>query len=221
MITESERPPSKINGKVNPAYRKWYRTIKNPRQYCLTPHMQEASRRYYLSHKKKSSKPCDCGCGGTVDREGARFIRGHCMRLESIRAKHHDKVFKNSQDPRYQKKMSESLLKLREKHPNALVWRLKSPDNKTYTFKNLRLFVRENSHLFHPDDIVIKPGQKYGRAVFGLHSISPRAKKPNGSWKGWRIDSQQERLFHEGKTLLEDITPPRASSSTTRETPPH
>ena len=107
-------------------------------------------------------------------------------------------------------------------HQNERIWRLRSPHNVTYTFKNVNLFVKTHAHLFHSDDLIEKTtpsGVKYCSATRGLASISPRAKKPNGSWKGWRIDSQQERLFHEGKTLLEDITP-RASSNTTRETPP-
>jgi len=212
MTTESDRPPRYVNGKSNPLYVKWYRAKNHSKK-------QDYAKRYYLLHKKKSSMPCECGCGKKVDCEGARFIRGHCMRLDSIKEKHKGKIDTTIHSPHYKGRMSETLLKKRENHQCALVWRIKSPDNQIYTFRNLMLFVRENGHLFDPNDAVAKLGQRCCNAVSGICSISPRAKRPKGSWKGWRIDSQQERLFHEGKTLLEDITPP-VSSNTTRETPP-
>jgi len=114
------------------------------------------------------------------------------------------------------KKVSIAHRALGEDHGMAKPWRLRSPRNVVYEFRNLIHFVRENGHLFDAEDVAWrrKPGNRTHtcRAVGGLNSISPRLKKPNGSWKGWRIDSQQERLFYEGLSLLEDITPASSNS---------
>lgn len=111
------------------------------------------------------------------------------------------------------KKVSASHRALGQQHHMAKPWRLRSPQNVTYEFKNLADFVRKNPHLFYPEDVIWRYtpwNHSYTcKAVGGLNSISPRLKKPNGSWKGWRIDSQQERIFHEGKTLMEDINTQR------------
>ena len=119
------------------------------------------------------------------------------------------------------KKVSNSHRAQGDHHFMAKPWRLLSPQNVTYEFRNLLHFIRENEHLFNPEDVVWvlhTNGSSRCNASTGLGSISPRLKNPNGSWKGWRIDSQQERVFHEGKTLLEDITLPQDSSNTIQET---
>jgi hypothetical protein len=71
----------------------------------------------------------------------------------------------------------------------AKYFSLRSPVNIVYSFKNLTHFVRENPHLFNPDDVIWthKPPQTSPRcnAMCGLASLSPRKKHPAGSWKGW------------------------------------
>jgi len=79
------------------------------------------------------------------------------------------------------------------------IWRLVSPSNKVYSFKNLMHFIRENATLFDFDDVQWhKQGKKETtytcKAHGGLSILSPRRKKPHGSWKGWRWHSQVERL---------------------------
>lgn len=80
-------------------------------------------------------------------------------------------------------------------------WRLRSDMNVTYAFKNLCKFVRENKHLFQPEETVA-PIRK-SIAAKGLATLSIRRKKPVGSWHGWTWNSQQERLKNEGCDLLE------------------
>ena len=92
-----------------------------------------------------------------------------------------------------------------EANSHCRVWRLRSPMNVVYTFRNLRKFIEENSSLFAPDDIIWKP---HGtgircRASAGIEGMSPRKKRPSGGWKGWTWNSQVERFKNEGRDLLE------------------
>jgi hypothetical protein len=95
-------------------------------------------------------------------------------------------------------------------HCSALPWRLRSPDNKVYEFRNLQHFVRENRHLFLPEDTF--PPEACGaevqkwHAVGGLCGLSIRKKNPHGSWKGWTWHSQTERLKNQGEDLLDRRT---------------
>lgn len=200
MKRNTNNPPSKINGKANPEYTKWY----------------------WQQRKISVTKTCECGCGWVLSKEKSRFKKGHYLHEGNRREEFVLKRITLGQDPIVRKFRSDVLLKKKESHFSAKPWRIISPSNVTYQFSNLNHFVRTHKHLFHPDDVAqktTKKGEPYWSASRGIQALSPRKKKPCGSWKGWRIDSQQERLFHEGKTLLEDITPPRASSSTTQETP--
>lgn len=90
------------------------------------------------------------------------------------------------------------------KHRAAKVWRLRSPDGRTYEFKNLQDFIRQHSDLFDPSDVEwVKSGRNvHCRASGGLASISARRAKAVGSWKGWTVYSQTERLFNGGEDLL-------------------
>lgn len=86
------------------------------------------------------------------------------------------------------------------------LWRLRSPENKVYEFRNLRRFIKEHPDLFDPEDVIWYPlpvrGEKC-RAFGGITSISHRSKRANGSWKVWTICSQVERLENDGRDLLE------------------
>jgi hypothetical protein len=249
MTTESDRPPRRINGKWNSKYEEWRRRMKGakPRPLNVPPKyvngkLNPENTKYYSDKKAaKVTKKCDCGCGETLRDPNTRCKPGHHLRA----TQEHEKWIGKLCSPAHRKKVSETGTSKGEKHQKAGVWHLKSPNNVSYSFKNLEHFIRSHAHLFHPDDIVRKlkknGGSFWCRAGMGLNSLSPRCKNPKGSWKGWRIDSQQERLFHEGKTLLEDTTdqaPPwlrvpveapidapesfkwKASSSTNQETPP-
>lgn len=221
MTTESEKPPRLIGGKRNPAYEKWV--------------AQRAA--------AKITKTCECGCGALLKSKRNRYVSGHQWLVPSYKEKW---VGINTSHEMLERKLKTHLSK-GPAHSRAKNWCVKSPDNKSYSFKNVGHFVRTHAHLFHPDDVILKykkgTFKSHCNAIQGLLSLSPRQKSPKGTWKGWRIDSQQERLFHENKTLLEDISdqePPwlknqvdtpipdgapttfkwKASSSTTRETPP-
>ncbi len=66
---------------------------------------------------------------------------------------------------------------------NEKTWRLRSPVNQVFEFRNLSHFIQTNPNLFAPEDTIII-GQK-SRAMRGIQSLSPRLRKNAGSWKGW------------------------------------
>lgn len=72
-------------------------------------------------------------------------------------------------------------------HIRSEEWKLKSPDNVIYTFINLADFVRNNTGLFNPEDIVCKTLDKMAscRAYAGLATLRPTNAKAASSWKGW------------------------------------
>lgn len=86
-------------------------------------------------------------------------------------------------------------------HHSARVFRLRDPRGRTYVFKNLAWFIRENSHLFEAGDVSFDDTVRC-RAYGGLKSICPRYKYVVGSWKGWTWFSQIER-FNGGHDLLD------------------
>src|ERR1017187_1806001 len=89
-------------------------------------------------------------------------------------------------------------------HCRARIWRVRSPENIVYEFKNLQLFIREHSELFLPGDVIWKGKNKLKcNANGGIQSICPRKKHPVGSWKNWTWYSHLERLKNEGCDLLE------------------
>jgi hypothetical protein len=63
---------------------------------------------------------------------------------------------------------------------HAISWRIKSPDNIVYRFKNLSQFIRDNVVLFDDLDVVWK--RSTCRASVGLGSLNQPDKF---SWKGW------------------------------------
>jgi hypothetical protein len=68
-----------------------------------------------------------------------------------------------------------------------------SPDRVHYTFTNLKHFVRENAHMFSPEDVIWKPPLKnpWCRASCGLYSLFKET-KPCSIWKGWRAVSKSK-----------------------------
>ena len=82
----------------------------------------------------------------------------------------------------------------------AKIWRLRSPANRVYEFRNLREFIRSNPELFTGGDAdwVESKTQKWCRALNGLTSLAPRGKgEVRGSWKGWTWYSITERIFND------------------------
>jgi len=91
---------------------------------------------------------------------------------------------------------------------NAKSWRLRSPSNTVYEFRNLLLFVKENQNLFDPSDVIPHKSSPRGcRASVGLNSLNPYVKSPRGSWKGWIWYSQTERRVNDCQDLLDRTTP--------------
>ena len=91
------------------------------------------------------------------------------------------------------------------KNQAARVWRLRSPVNKIYEFKNLLHFIRENENLFNSEDVVWKTNGRVGKtckAHGGLSMLSPRRKKAHGVWKGWTWVSHIESIYNDQEDLL-------------------
>ena len=95
-----------------------------------------------------------------------------------------------------------------EEHYAAKWWRVRSPMNVVYEFKNLHVFIKNNPSLFDPETIVYK---KYGptlscRAYKGIGGLRPNFRNTRGSWRGWTWYSQTERLKNDGNDLLDRAT---------------
>lgn len=95
-------------------------------------------------------------------------------------------------------------------HYNSLVFKLRSPQNVVYYVQNLTHWVRRNAHLFAPEDVVWKPLKSSlsrrtptyrCRAEGGLYALTNKV-RPVGSWKGWTLVSDVERLYAKGEDLL-------------------
>lgn len=85
-------------------------------------------------------------------------------------------------------------LRADENHLKAKVWHIRSPAGVDYHCKNLSLFIRNNSHLFEPEDV-----RWVGSRCKASHGISAMGqnRKPPGrvatQWKGWVLISVSER----------------------------
>ncbi len=76
-----------------------------------------------------------------------------------------------------------------ETNASAREWHLLSPDGTAYHFRNLALWIRDNSHLFDDDDAVERPQSRAGvttRAQSALGKLRPERAEKRESWKGWR-----------------------------------
>ena len=93
------------------------------------------------------------------------------------------------------------------KNQAARVWRLRSPVNEIYEFKNLMHFIRENKNLFLPEDVEWHAKGKRETALTckahgGLSMLSPRRKQSTGSWKGWTWVSHIESIYNDKEDIL-------------------
>lgn len=88
----------------------------------------------------------------------------------------------------------------------------RDPTGKVLRFKNIKHFIRENSHLFLEEDVVEKeyvrnsgkfikktPSKQSSRAANGLYAIHSGG---YGSWKGWTKYSVVEDKLNYGNDLL-------------------
>jgi hypothetical protein len=99
---------------------------------------------------------------------------------------------------------------------HARWWHVRDPRGVAHHFRNLRHFIRNNPHLFHPDDLrmghLSDPNRT--RIEGGFSSISPRIKKPCCSWKGWTWiagyneddEDPLDRKMHAGQCVQEVST---------------
>ena len=63
---------------------------------------------------------------------------------------------------------------------HAIIWRIKSPANIIYKFKNASQFIRDNPDLFDKDDLVwVDSGCRASRGLLSLNRVNVF------SWKGW------------------------------------
>lgn len=92
-------------------------------------------------------------------------------------------------------------------HVSSKEWRLRSPVNKVYIFKNLREFVRQNIHLFKDKDVIFKK-ERNGKsetcnAISALSHLRPGISRQESTWKGWTWYSEEEKFYNHGRDLLE------------------
>ena len=80
----------------------------------------------------------------------------------------------------------------------AKEWRLRSPQNVVYRFKNLLNFVCTHKELFLEEDLK-------RNAASGLSALRPTNNYVHGSWKGWTWDSHIEGFYNGGEDLLDRV----------------
>jgi hypothetical protein len=115
-------------------------------------------------------------------------------------------------NPRLKEKARERILLMMQRkspelqrgplHHSCDVWHIRSPQNKTYFFKNLRHFIIEHKNLFDESDIDFSNGECRCRAFYGIRSIKPYKKDGtpmrapvNMQWKGWMwVWSRDEKI---------------------------
>lgn len=81
-------------------------------------------------------------------------------------------------------------LQATDSHIAAKQWVLRAPDGQTYTFRNLKKWVREHEHLFAPSDVIWKEmngkaNQAWCRAFQALGRLRPTSSKMLPEWQGW------------------------------------
>src|SRR5260370_26772388 len=88
-------------------------------------------------------------------------------------------------DSEKEKRRAMSIAQRGPGHPCEKPWRLRSPDNQVFIFKNLRHFVRTHQHLFEPEDLIKRSYGARSRACAGIYRLSPRSKNQVDRWKNW------------------------------------
>ncbi len=74
---------------------------------------------------------------------------------------------------------------LGENYPTALVWNLRAPDGRTFSFRNLAGFIRTHRELFTEEQLL--PVNKWGRTRIesAISALSPRRKRVVEHCCGW------------------------------------
>lgn len=95
-----------------------------------------------------------------------------------------------------------------EEHFRAITGIFRSPSNTTHRFKNLTKFVRDNKHLFNPEETRHKPYKDSStyrcNAITGLMSIITGRR---GTWKGWTIVGFTDTFYNRGENMLAGESP--------------
>ncbi len=82
-------------------------------------------------------------------------------------------------------------LRATELHIAAKAWTLLAPNGQRFEVRNLKKFVRDNEHLFAPEDIEWKmqggqSSQTWCRAFQALSRLRPTCSKRLDEWQGWK-----------------------------------
>ena len=80
---------------------------------------------------------------------------------------------------------------------------IRSPTGRTYHVKNVAHFVRENNHMFAPEELEVKKNMR-GEclAIVGIRSVARVGKSAVPTWKGWTRVSAAECNLNDGVDLL-------------------
>lgn len=83
-----------------------------------------------------------------------------------------------------------------ETNIHAKKWRIVSPSNQIFIVRNLYQFVRDNSELFLPKDVIFKrqggkrgTGGEYCNATSGLRQAASSGRL----WKGWKCKQIKDK----------------------------
>jgi hypothetical protein len=89
-------------------------------------------------------------------------------------------------------------------HMLSLVGEIRDPEGRVHRIRNVTHFVRENPHLFNPEDIVWRTDKGRGcLAQKGISSVLSTARSAVSSWKGWTKVSNTEVFYNDSKDLLD------------------
>ena len=188
MKRNPQNPKAQINGKYNPAYRKWYYEKKEAPLLSFRADSMEAKeffsenlrnvRRMPATEEKRLAAVKSSIKIKNAARLTQKIYAGLGMRM------HPEKFSKDAGD----------------KHVSAKVWSVRNPYGKTFRFMNLNHFIRSNYELFEDGDADwIKIGNRFEcRARGGLKALrpSPHKKSLPLSWKGWVWVTLDERALN-------------------------
>lgn len=95
--------------------------------------------------------------------------------------------------PEARAKAVAAMRKLGPNNRNSRCWSLRSPNGKTYQFRNLGFWVRENKQLFDQDEMRITASGKL-LIECALQELSPRRKRCRETAHGWRWHINKEEF---------------------------
>jgi hypothetical protein len=89
-----------------------------------------------------------------------------------------------------------------EKHPRAAHVVLRDPSGRVWHVRNILKFVRENEHLFAPEDVAWT-GPYLSQCRIAKQLSNLWSKKPQTTVKGWTLVSKIEKVYNNGEDLIE------------------